>query len=146
MTKRWLVVLIIAVGAIAAGACFSAPEVTDAPVVSPEGSASTNAFHVTAVDYRYNADIESVRAGTVQFAFTNGGEQPHEMAVVPFSRGRYGLPIAEIEPLPPGESRVLTVVLAPGQYQVVCLLITTVLGEPESHLSLGMNKAFKVKS
>ncbi len=114
--------------------------------VLPAERATSDAIPVTLREFGFSLGRSEVRTGQIDFKITNEGSARHEFAIVPFDGERYELPVAEHEAMSPGQSGLLRVRLGPGQYRIVCLLITTVRGDPESHLELGMVAEFEVTS
>lgn len=116
------------------------------PRVLPPDRASASAIPVTLQEFGFEMDRDRTASGLVKFMLINEGGAHHEFMLVPFDGRRYGLPVAEHEALNPGQSGILRARLEPGRYRIVCLLITTSRGSPESHLELGMVADFEVTS
>jgi hypothetical protein len=99
-------------------------------------------------------------AGSVHFAITNAGEEPHEMAVVRAdsieeiptdengSMDDAALPdgalIGEVEPFPGGASCHGTFELEAGDYVLLCAIVEEEDGQVESHMAEGMATTFTV--
>lgn len=107
--------------------------------------ASGQVVEVTARDFRFELSASAVNAGKLVLSFRNAGDETHEMAVVPFDHGSYGLPVAEIKALPPGHVDALQVDLKPGSYRIVCLQKMASGQGSVSHMSLGMEAALEVQ-
>jgi Cupredoxin-like domain len=143
--KAWVVPLVAGI-AMGAAACGSSPKPHIAAQVLPSDRARTDAIPVALREFSFEIDRVTVPAGSIDFKITNEGLERHELAVVPFDGKRYGLPVAEHEAIPPGQSGLLRARYEPGRYRIVCLLITSLRGDPESHLELGMVAEFEVTS
>ena len=126
-------------------ACFSAKaQQVSPPRLIPPEQASTSAVQVEQQDYKFNLKESRASAGTIDFVVRNGGKEDHEFVIVPVEGGRYGLPIGEIEAFAPGEMRAMRAELRPGQYALVCLMVSVADDEPQSHMALGMRATFEV--
>ncbi|MBI5284076.1 MAG: cupredoxin domain-containing protein [Chloroflexi bacterium] len=141
--KRLRVMLVSA--ALLSAACFTA-EATRVP--EPEeidpSQASADAVQVVVTDHRFDISTGHAKAGTIDFVVRNDADEPHEFVIVPRDGDRYGMPLGEIEPFEPGQTRALRAQLAPGSYEFVCLIIDVIDGEPKSHMSVGMKTGFEV--
>ena len=107
------------------------------------------------------AGVESVAAGNVTFAVTNiGPEDEHEFVVMKTDLDAAELPtgetgavdeagegietvVDEIEGIPVGESRDLSVALDAGHYVLLCNIYDET--EQEAHHALGMRTNFTVE-
>ncbi len=85
-----------------------------------------------------------MKAGTIDFVVHNAASERHELVIVPRDGDRYGMPFGEIEPFDAGQTHALRAQMAPGKYELVCLIISVIDGEPQSHMSRGMKVAFEV--
>lgn len=118
--------------------------------VAPAGGNAVNGLER---EWAVAVDLDDVHAGPVTFTFKNVGTIVHEMLVVKTDLLVSRLPvdsdtdrfneeseswevIGEISEYQPGETKDLTVSLAPGSYQLVCNL--------PSHYGNGMATAFTV--
>ena len=135
----------LALGALLFSACFNAEarSVPPAEEIAPV-EASTAAVRVSATDYQFTLTAVRAKAGTIDFVVHNNSLTEHEFMIVPFENGRYGVPVAEIEPFGGGETKALRAQLAPGHYRFVCLVISVVNDTPRSDMSRGMNALFEV--
>ena len=115
-----------------------------APEVFSAARASADAIVVGQREFAFDLETTRVPSGLVEFAVENRGTEHHEFVVVPFRNGRYSLPAAEHEALEPGDRGGLRAWLDPGQYRLVCLLVTLTPEGPLSHLELGMSADFEV--
>jgi hypothetical protein len=93
---------------------------------------------------------------------TNAGEDTHEFLVIRTDRAPDALPteangsyqengpgtqlLQEIEEVPPGASRDLTIDLTEGSHVLICnMVMTEADGTVEVHYALGMHTAFRVE-
>lgn len=143
-----------AVVALLMTACAS-PE---ASPTAPDGGGATT-VDVMLQEWAVVPAAESAPAGQVTFNVTNEGpEDIHEFVVIATDLDPAELPtdedgavteegegmevIDEIEDLPVGETRELTVDLEAGNYVLLCNIYTA--DEDEAHYELGMRTAFEV--
>jgi hypothetical protein len=115
---------------------------------------------VTLNEFTVQLDKASVPAGMIHFALDNKGKEPHEFVVVE-AASRDALPldkdgaleetklpkgsvVGEVEPFPGGKTCDGTFDLAAGRYQLLCNIVETDNGKPESHLHEGMVVSFEV--
>ena len=78
------------------------------------GSGSpASAQNVTMKEWEIKPTQLQLKAGTVTFAVKNGGAIEHDFAV----EG-----VGKLDTLPAGESKRLTLTLAPGTYAILCTL------------------------
>ena len=110
------------------------PDAVLEPLVAPTPTAEpVQIVEVALLEWLIDLPAET-RAGQINFVVTNEGAEAHRVII---ESG--GVVAAElIEPLDPGASRVLSAVLAPGEYVVYCPL-----GEGE-HRAEGMEAALIV--
>lgn len=110
------------------------PDAVLEPLVAPTPTAEpVQIVEVALLEWLIDLPAET-RAGQISFVVTNEGAEAHRVII---ESG--GVVAAElIEPLAPGESSVLSAVLAPGEYVVYCPL-----GEGE-HRAEGMEAALIV--
>jgi hypothetical protein len=137
--------VILGLAALLGAACFTA-EARRVP--EPEqisvSDASESAIQVTASSYQYDVSARSVKAGTIDFVVHNAASEQHEFVIVPRDGDRYGMPFGELEPFDAGQTHALRAQLAAGKYELVCLIISVIDGEPKSHMALGMKADFEV--
>jgi uncharacterized cupredoxin-like copper-binding protein len=115
---------------------------------------------VTLAEWSVTASPASVAAGSVTFAVTNDGEEPHEFLVIRSDLAPDALPtdedgkvpeeeidlIDEIEPFAAGTTEEMTLDLEAGSYVLICNIVELLPGEePESHYLQGMHTAFTVE-
>ena len=124
---------------------------------------------VSAVDYAFDADLESLEPGRVAFDFTNDGTELHEMALIRVNDDTtesieelLELPEEEAETkttfigvsfAPPGDGDTLYADLDPGRYVMICFIPTgsTSMEEAETaegppHFTNGMLREFTIES
>ena len=119
------------------------------------------AVNVTLREFNISLDRTSAPRGTVIFHVTNSGEDTHEFLVIRTDRAPNALPteadgsyqengsgtqlLEEIEEIPPGSSRDLTIDLSEGSHVLICnMVMTEPDGTVEVHYQLGMRTAFRV--
>lgn len=122
------------------------------------GGGST--VEVTLQEFAVSPSTASVPAGAVTFELTNDGpDDTHEFVVIRTDLEPQSLPtlengavdeegegiepVDEVEEIPVGESRTLTVDLAAGSYVLICNIYDE--DEQESHYQEGMRTAFTVE-
>jgi hypothetical protein len=137
--------VLLAGAALVGAACITAEarRVPEPEEISPS-EASESAVQVIASDYHYDISTQSVKAGTIDFVVRNDASEQHEFVIVPRDGDRYGMPLGELEPFDAGQTHALRAQLAPGKYELVCLIISVIDGEPKSHMSRGMKTDFEV--
>lgn len=129
---------------------------TNAPSVT--GAATT--VKVGLQEWSVNPEVATVKSGTVAFAVTNTGpDDPHELVILKTDLAPDKLPVKangsveedaagitvvdEVEDLAVGESKTLTVDLAPGKYVFLCNIFDE--DENEAHYKEGMRTGFTVQ-
>jgi hypothetical protein len=117
--------------------------------------------NVTLREFNITLDRASAPRGTVIFHVTNAGEDTHEFLVIRTDRAPNALPteadgsyqengpgtqlLEEIEALPPGATRDLTIDLTEGSHVLICNMVMVESdGTVEVHYALGMRTAFRV--
>ena len=104
-------------------------------------------------------DKRVVDAGNVTFRVDNQGHMDHEFIIIKTAMPVHDLPvvdeglnekkagklIAELEDVSPGESRIFTVRLAPGNYVLFCNKVEKEDHKVISHYRHGMRVGFTVK-
>jgi uncharacterized cupredoxin-like copper-binding protein len=141
------------VGRVAALAalCFS---LLFAACAAPWASAGGVKVQVSMREYTISPDKTQVRPGNVTFDAHNAGSMTHEMVVLRTDLPALSIPTApdgtadeeasgvknvgEVSDVSPGESKSVTVNLAPGRYLLVCNL--------PGHLRQGMWAELRVTS
>lgn len=125
---------------------------------SGSGGTDTQAVKVTLRDYGVVLPSR-VDAGKVTFEAKNNGGFVHEIVVVKTDLTPAELPrdengmfdelgagvkfVDEVENIPPGSTKALTVDLVPGEYYLLCNKIAEP-GDPKSHFEHGMYQRFTV--
>ena len=127
------------------------------------------AVEVTAIDYAFDADLDSLEAGTTAFQFANQGEEMHEMVLMRVNDDvtasvdeMLALPQEEAESMvtflgaafaAPGSESTMFTDLGDGRYVMICFVPTgatsmeaaeTADGPP--HFSHGMVREFTIGS
>ena len=117
--------------------------------------------NVTLREFNISLDRASAPRGTVIFHVMNVGEDTHEFLVIRTDRAPNDLPtedngsylengpgtqlLQEIEEVPPGSTRDLTIDLSEGNHVIICnMVMTEADGTVEVHYQLGMRTAFRV--
>jgi uncharacterized cupredoxin-like copper-binding protein len=129
----------------------------------PACGGDDNTVAATLQEFAVSADPASVAAGSVTFDVSNDGpDDVHEFVVIATDLGPTELPVDEdgavdeggegievvdeIEEIPVGESRSLTVDLEAGNYVLICnILQEEPNGTLEAHYSEGMRTGFTVE-
>ena len=118
--------------------------------------------NVTEREFNIALDRASAPRGTVIFHVTNVGADTHEFLVIRTDRAPEALPteangsyqedgpgtqlLQEIEEVPPGAARDLTIDLTEGSHVLICnMVMTEADGTVEVHYALGMRTAFRVE-
>lgn len=88
-----------------------------AATAGPATPAPSGIVPITAREYAFTPAAVTVAAGTVTFEVRNGGNEEHEFEIL---QGE--TPVEEIEGIAAGQTKGLTVALAPGEYTFMCKL------------------------
>ena len=126
------------------------PATSSADAASPPASAGTGtadtSVAVTLVDYGITADKPTVRAGKIRFIATNtSATQVHELAVLQTKPDGSYDKMGEIEGIGPENGGSIALSLAPGTYQLACLITIGESGSTVDHYQQGMHTAFTVQ-
>ena len=132
-------------------------------VVACNDSTAPSPVTVNVTEHEFNISLDRASAprGTVIFHVTNTGEDTHEFLVIRTDRAPNALPteangsyqdngpgtqlLQEIEEVPPGTSRDLTIDLTQGNHVLICnMVMVEADGTVEVHYQLGMHTAFRV--
>jgi len=122
--------------------------------------ASDGVVDVITVEYGFAGIDATLPAGETEFTFTNNGEEPHEMTLIPLTddappleeliegsekeASKYFAGKPEHTDAKPGEEgKSITVDLQPGVYAYVCFVQTKQSEKP--HAFLGMRGTFEVQ-
>ena len=117
--------------------------------------------NATVREFNITLDRASAPRGTVIFHVNNAGQDTHEFLVIRTDRAPNALPteadgsyqengagtqlLDEIEEIPPGATRDLTLDLTEGNHVIICnMVMTEDDGTVEVHYQLGMHTAFRV--
>jgi iron uptake system component EfeO len=141
------------------------PAVIAAALMLPACNDSTTpspvTVNVTLREFNITLDRASAPRGTVIFHVTNAGEDMHEFLVIRTDRAPDALPteangsyqengagtqlLQEIEEIPPGATRDMTIDLTEGNHVLICnMVMTEDDGTVEVHYALGMRTALRV--
>lgn len=121
---------------------------------------SISTVNVTLREFSVTVDQRTVPQGEVTFHVTNAGTVPHEFLVIMTDLAADALPtnaegayredaagtdlINEIEDIPPGQSRDLTIDLDDARYALICNMVHREGGQVSAHYSLGMRTSLEV--
>lgn len=78
-------------------------------------------------------------AGIIRFVADNEGERTHELVLY-----QDGKELGEVEGLGAGKVESMTLKVAPGKYELACLIVEAT-GDKADHYQKGMKVAFEVK-
>src|SRR3954462_15557136 len=136
--KRFSIVAVAAVFAVAMAGCSSSSSTTASAGGSTESSSMSGAtVNATEKDFAIGLDKSSTTSGGVTFAITNQGPSTHEFVVFKTDLPADKLPVKngavnedskqldhidEQEDIAPGSTSNLSVTLDPGSYVVICNL------------------------
>ena len=155
MRRQWKILIrvipTVMLGALIAPACNKHTTPSPLPV-----AVTLRSFHIT-------LSQSTVQAGTIIFTVTNrADEDHHEFLVIRTDRAPDALPteangsyeengpgtqlLDEIDDVPPGVTKQLSINLAKGNYVVICNMVHVEAdGSVEVHYQLGMHEAFRVE-
>ena len=88
MNLRTLLAFMGAIGLLASTGCVTREEALEAAVLLPGVPTSGEIVEITAREFSFESAVSIIKPGKLVFVFRNGGAEMHEMAVVPFERGR----------------------------------------------------------
>jgi len=131
------------------------------PACNDSTAPSPVTVNVTLREFNISLDRASASRGTVIFHVTNSGQDTHEFLVIRTDRAPNALPteadgsyqengsgtqlLEEIEEIPPGTTRDLTIDLTEGNHVLICnMVMVEDDGTVEVHYALGMRTAFRV--
>lgn len=140
-------------------ACTSAPSSSAVASAPPSAAGGAGTIEVTLQEWAIVPASTSMAAGDVRFKITNTGpEDVHEFVVLKTDLDPGALPtdangavtesgegievIGEVEDVPVGETKELSVTLAGGKYVLLCNIYDET--EKEAHYKMGMRTAFDV--
>ena len=122
-------------GALAAAAALGVLAGTGGASAAPARDATASAARIKVVltEWKLVPSVVRVSPGRTTFVVRNMGKIPHELVVLRSGRHHHLLPMTggqasetglagEIEEFRPGETRRLTLTLAPGRYVLLCNL------------------------
>lgn len=125
----------IAIGLLLVGCTGGAATTTVAATASPSSVAPTASgpIEVGLFDGRISVSTATASAGETTFEVRNGGEFPHDFAIISSDLDAAELPVEQLkvdessvdvvdrlDQLAPGATEELTVDLAPGHYVLIC--------------------------
>lgn len=117
--------------ALAAGAC---------------GDKADTTLPVDLSEWSVQPAAPEVKAGTVKVVARNrSGSMVHELVVLALKPDGQKDPVAEIEDIAAGKSGEQTVKLAPGEYELACLITPGDAGSTMDHYQQGMRARLVVK-
>ncbi|MBA4180571.1 MAG: hypothetical protein C0506_08295 [Anaerolinea sp.] len=104
----------------------------------------------------------TLAAGTVKFTATHEAEHggmamagqegaTHQLVVLPLPQGakagqsKFGAPVLNLSDIKPGETKTGQAALAPGTYELACLVVEQVDGKAVNHYEKGMFAQVTVK-
>jgi iron uptake system component EfeO len=108
-------------------------------------SGAKTTVDVALQEWSVTPSVSSVKAGDVHFVVSNKGTMVHELAVVQVDPDGNKREVAEIEDVGVGSTLDFTTKLAPGQYQLACLLVPGESGATVDHYMQGMHTEFTVE-
>jgi len=137
---------------VAGAAAPTAPAASASPAASPtQGTPAAlrqpdTTVAVTLADYTVTPSVATAKAGVVRFVATNtSASNVHELAIMRLKDDGTRETVDEIEGIAAGEGGSLTVDLAPGTYELACLLVPGEAGSTVDHYQQGMHAAFTVQ-
>jgi|GEM_PF-3136761 len=136
MDRRRYLATVGTLATVAAAGCIGGRDgvgSTDAPVT------------VTLDEWRVVPEAETLPPGELTFHAENEGEDHHELVVRQRAETGALEAVAAVGDISPGTYKPLTVTLAPGRYELACLMRETEPdGETEDHYRLGMHTTVTV--
>ena len=109
----------------------SSPSASSSVPAGPSAAQESAAVTVTASDFAFAADVDSVTSGEVEFTLVNDGGSTHDLVVE-----RDGEDIAAAAAVDPGGTSTVTVTLGPGEYVLYCSIA--------NHRAMGMETTIRV--
>jgi uncharacterized cupredoxin-like copper-binding protein len=95
--------------------------------------------------FKIEPATSSVGAGNVEFATVNTStDEVHELAVLRAADDGTNEVVGEIEDIPAGDSAVIRLDLAAGEYELACLIVPGEAGSATDHYKEGMKTDFTV--
>jgi uncharacterized cupredoxin-like copper-binding protein len=102
--------------------------------------------HVDLTEWTVTPDVSAVHAGNILFVAHNRSKaMTHELAVLSVGADAQRREVADVEGLKPGEEGQFLVDLAPGSYELACLIVPGEAGSQVDHYQLGMHTPFTVQ-
>ena len=110
------------------------------------GGEADTSVAVTLADYTVTVDKTSVAAGKIRFIATNvSGEHVHELYVLKTKPDGTFDKLGEVEAIEPQKGGSMVLALAPGAYQLACLIAIGEAGSTVDHYQQGMHSVFTVR-
>ena len=108
-------------------------------------SAGDRTMRVVLEEWQVKPDAASIPAGTVTFNAVNEGHETHELVVRQRNDDGAYEELDEVDDVAKGETKQLRMDLAPGTYELCCLIVEEEDGETEDHYKLGMHTEVRVR-
>jgi hypothetical protein len=136
---------------------------TDMDMGGGTGSAaSASSLTVNLKNWAIQSSSKTLAAGKVTFTATHAAEHgamnmdgqegaTHQLLVAPLpqgakaGQGKFGKPVLNLTDIKPGETKTGEAELAPGTYEVACLVVEQVKGKTVDHYEKGMYALVTVK-
>lgn len=119
---------------------------TPAASASSSGASSDASVTVTLAEYSVTADKPTVKSGKIRFTATNtSATQVHELAVLRTKSDGAFDNMGEIEDIDPQQDGSIVLDLAPGTYQLACLITIGQADSTVDHYKQGMHTPFAVQ-
>ena len=164
--RKWVPLALALALTLSLAACGSDDDGTGATATTTGEETTTTVaseggvVNVVAVEYGFGGIDATLPAGETEFTFTNDGEEPHEMTLIPLTEdappldelikgsekeaSKYFAGKPEHTDAKAGEEgKSITVDLKPGVYAYVCFVSTKQSEKP--HAFLGMRGTFEVQ-
>ncbi len=130
MNRKTLLLVAVILGALAVVGCSGA---------AASGETANSTVRVVAKEWSFTPSVTSVRAGQVTVEFVNQGKAEHEMVLLKtdlpvdalkikangaeVDESASGQIMGEVEDIGSGQTKALTLNLAPGRYVLTCNII-----------------------
>ena len=129
-------------------------------IACTESADKASTVNVTLREFSVTPDVSKADHGTVTFHVNNTGTLTHEFLVIRTDLAASALPteangsyledgpgthlLDEIEEVPPGQTKDLSLDLSEGNYVLICNMVMTEGNTTHAHYSLGMRTSFTV--
>jgi plastocyanin len=129
-----------------AGATPGSGDATEQPAPGGVAGPADDTVDVGLTEYVVTPDKSAVKAGKIKFVATNtSASMTHELAVLKKKDDGTFENAGEIEDIAPGEGGEVILDLAPGTYQLACLIVPGEAGSTVDHYKEGMHTPFTVE-